>query len=90
MGAVSRQTAYEMAKGGCRQTGTDACIAVTGIAGPGGGTKDKPVGLVYIGCCVNGHVKVTENHFSGNRAKIREQSVVSALTLLRSCVLKYS
>ena len=90
VGAVSRQTAYEMAKGGCRQTGTDACIAVTGIAGPGGGTKDKPVGLVYIGCCVNGHVKVTENHFSGNRAKIREQSVVSALTLLRSCVLKYS
>lgn len=89
VGAVSRETAWEMAKGGCFQTGTDACIAVTGIAGPGGGTDEKPVGLVYIGCCVGGHVKVKEYHFSGNRAKIREQSVVAALTLLRSCILKH-
>ncbi|MGI6006281.1 MAG: competence/damage-inducible protein A [Ruminococcus sp.] len=90
VGAVSRETAFEMAKGGCVQTGSDACVAVTGIAGPGGGTDTKPVGLVYIGCCVNGHITVKEYHFTGNRAKIREQSVMSALTLLRSSILKYS
>ena len=88
-GAVSAKTAREMAKGGCFMTKSDACIAVTGIAGPGGGTEKKPVGLVYIGCCVNGHVKVQECHFNGNRSQVREQSVVSALTLLRDCILEY-
>lgn len=88
-GAVSAKTAREMVKGGCFMTKSDACVAVTGIAGPGGGTEKKPVGLVYIGCCVNGHVKVQECRFNGNRSQVREQSVVSALTLLRDCILEY-
>lgn len=88
-GAVSEKTAREMAKGGCFMTKSDACIAVTGIAGPGGGTDRKPVGLVYISCCVGGHVEVRECRFNGNRSQVREQSVVSALTLLRDCILEY-
>lgn len=88
-GAVSEKTAREMAKGGCFMTKSDACIAVTGIAGPGGGTDSKPVGLVYISCCVGGHVEVRECQFNGSRSQVREQSVVSALTLLRDCILEY-
>lgn len=86
-GAVSPQTAEEMASGGCTMTGTEACISVTGIAGPGGGTEEKPVGLVYMGCCVNGITSVQEFQFRGNRTKIREQAVVKALTFLRQCIL---
>ncbi|MDO5573452.1 MAG: competence/damage-inducible protein A [bacterium] len=88
-GAVSEQVAKEMAKGGCFFTKSDVCVAVTGIAGPDGGTEEKPVGLVYIACNVCGKVTVKEYHFSGNRAKIRENTVSSALTLMRLCVLEY-
>lgn len=88
-GAVSAETAYEMALGGAENTGADVCVSITGIAGPGGGTKEKPVGLVYIGCSVKGKVTVQEYHFNGNRSRIREQAVVSALTLLRSCILPH-
>lgn len=87
-GAVSPQTAEEMAGGGCEKTGTQVCISITGIAGPGGGTEEKPVGLVYMGCCVNGKTTVREFRFKGNRSKIREQAVVKALTLLRNCILE--
>lgn len=87
-GAVSEETAREMAEGAVRTTGTDVAISVTGIAGPGGGTKQKPVGLVYIGCDCKGKTKVKELHLTGNRTKIREQSVAQALTLLRECVMK--
>ena len=62
-------------------------VVSAGIAGPGGGTPEKPVGLVYMGCCVNGKTIVREYQFRGSRAKIREQAVVKALTLLRSCIL---
>ena len=64
-GAVSRQTAKQMAKGAAAAAKADAAISVTGIAGPDGGTKEKPVGLVYIGCYVQGKVTVKECHFSG-------------------------
>lgn len=87
-GAVSKKTAKEMAKGGALAAGTDVCVSVTGIAGPDGGTKEKPVGLVYIGCSVCGRVAVREYHFTGHRAKIRGNTVVSALTFLRECLLK--
>ena len=78
--AVSKETAAEMAAGAAR-------VSVTGIAGPDGGTKDQPVGLVYIGCCVKGKVRVEEFHFTGNRQKNRDYAVVRALTLLREEII---
>lgn len=87
-GAVSPETAKEMAKGGAKAAKADVCVGITGIAGPGGGTKKKPVGLVYIACCIKGKVTVKEYHFTGHRAKIRYNTVISALTLLRECLLK--
>lgn len=86
-GAVSEQTAKEMASGGVFATDADICVAVTGIAGPDGGTEEKPVGLVYIACYLEDHVQVEEFHFNGNREKIREQTVVQALDLLRRSIL---
>lgn len=88
-GAVSRETAREMVKGCLFFTKADVAVAITGIAGPGGGTEEKPVGLVYIACQVCGTVAVSEYHFGGNRAKVREQTVVAALTMLRSSILEY-
>ena len=88
-GAVSEQIAREMAKGAALETKADVAVAITGIAGPDGGTEEKPVGLVYIACCVKGKVTVQEYHFSGNRQKIRESSVSAALVLMRSCILEY-
>lgn len=88
-GAVSDVVAKEMAKGAAIFTKADVTVSVTGLAGPDGGTKEKPVGLVYIACNVKGNVEVKEYHFSGSREKIRQYSVASALTLLRQCVLKY-
>lgn len=87
-GAVSEQTAREMAAGGVFTTDADACIAVTGIAGPDGGTEEKTVGLVYIACYMKDKVKVEEYHFRGNREKVREQTVIQALDLLRRSIIK--
>lgn len=87
-GAVSSQTASEMAAGAAKAAGADAALAVTGIAGPDGGTKEKPVGLVYIGCFVQGKVRVEEFHFTGNRSKNRDYAVIKALTLLREELMR--
>ena len=86
-GAVSEQTAREMATGGVFATDCDACVAVTGIAGPDGGSEEKPVGLVYIATYMKDKVRVEQFQFKGNRAKIREQAVVKALDLLRRSIL---
>ena len=86
--AVSSQPAAEMAEGGVAHTGSDVAVSVTGLAGPGGGTEEKPVGLVYIGCCYKGKTVVKEFHFKGNRSKIREQAVVKGLTLMRECIME--
>jgi len=86
-GAVSEQTAKEMATGGVFATDSDVCIAITGIAGPDGGTEEKPVGLVYIACYLKDKVSVEQYLFKGNREKIREQAVVKALDLLRRSIL---
>ncbi len=88
-GAVSETVAKEMAKGGCFYTKADACVAITGIAGPDGGTEEKPVGLVYIACCVCGNTTVGEYRFQGDRMKIREATTIAALTMLRECLLTY-
>ncbi|BCN31425.1 competence/damage-inducible protein A [Anaeromicropila herbilytica] len=87
-GAVSEETAREMATGVALNTESDTAIAITGIAGPEGGTEEKPVGLVYIGCYVNKNVVVHKYIFKGNREKVREYSVVSALDLLRRCIIE--
>lgn len=81
-GAVSQQVAFQMAEGAARVAGADAAIAVTGIAGPGGGTAQKPVGLVYIGTYLCGNIRVTENHFLGERYEIRKQAAEAALLQL--------
>ena len=87
-GAVSDKTAKEMAKGAILTTGSDVAVSITGIAGPDGGTREKPVGLVYIAVSVKGAMRVEEYHFTGNRMKIRESAVVAALTLLRTSILE--
>ena len=81
-GAVSEETACEMAIGAARAAGTDAALSVTGIAGPTGGSDKKPVGLVYIGCCVCGKVVVKEYHFNGSRNENRKAAAQEALQLL--------
>lgn len=86
-GAVSSQTVKEMVTGVCRVIGSDCGIAVSGIAGPGGGTKDKPVGLVYIGVAFKGKIKVERHIFSGNRRVIKERAAYTALDLLRRVLL---
>lgn len=80
-GAVSEQTAYEMAEGAAQVAGADVALSSTGIAGPGGGTPEKPVGLVYIGCCVQGKIQVKELRFHGNRMQNRAHTVKEALML---------
>lgn len=85
-GAVSEACAGEMAKGAARAAGARAAIAVTGIAGPDGGTAEKPVGLVYIACCIDGRVWVECYHMNGDRQKIREITVKRALDMLRRCI----
>lgn len=88
-GPVSKQVAEEMVKGAATAARADVAVSVTGLAGPDGGTKEKPVGLVYIGCSVKGKVTVQEYHFSGSRTKIRESAVAAALILVRRCILEY-
>lgn len=88
-GAVSEEVAIEMAKGAAVISKAEVTVAVTGIAGPGGGTEEKPVGLVYIACNVCGRITVKKYNFAGNRAKIRETTVSSALILMRQCILEY-
>lgn len=87
-GEVSEQTAREMAIGTINATGCDVSVAVTGIAGPGGGTEEKPVGLVYISCYIGGKTFVSEHRFKGSRNEVRERSVVAALDLIRRNILE--
>ena len=85
-GAVSEQVAAEMAKGVLEVAKADVALSTTGIAGPGGGTPEKPVGLVYIGCAVKNKVYVEKFNFSGSRNKVRESTVVAALSMVRKYV----
>ena len=81
-GAVSEETAREMAAGAMRAYGSDAAVAVTGIAGPGGATEGKPVGLVYIAVSDGPRTVVSRNVFEGGRAEVRESTVREALALV--------
>lgn len=82
-GAVSEETAKEMARGIANRAGADISVVTTGIAGPGGGTEDKPVGLVYIGVFFNGKVSTYRYVFNGDRNKVRLRATITALDLVR-------
>ena len=83
-GAVSKETAMEMATGILRESGADIGVGITGIAGPGGGTDEKPVGLVYVGLADSkGAVIFKELHLAGSRDRIRRITVKNALNMVR-------
>jgi nicotinamide-nucleotide amidase len=82
VGAVSEKVAREMAEGARDRFGADITVAVTGIAGPGGGTPDKPVGLVYLAVAWQGGCDVARMEFSGTREEIKGQTADAALTMV--------
>nr|PZN05326.1 MAG: competence/damage-inducible protein A [Bacillota bacterium] len=86
-GAVSEQTAVEMAEGARRISNTDIGLSTTGIAGPSGGSKEKPVGLVYMACADSSGCTVERHLFIGNRSDIKEMAANAALQLLRKKLL---
>lgn len=81
-GAVSKETAEEMARGAAKAACANVALSTTGIAGPGGGTPEKPVGLIYIGCCIEENVRVKELRLHGTREQNRSDTVEAALQLL--------
>lgn len=85
-GAVSGNIAQQMIKGALKGSNADIAVSATGIAGPGGATADKPVGLVYIGIGnkKNGHIGATKNLFRGDRSAVRMATVETALTMLKA------
>ena len=82
-GAVSEETAREMVEGIAKESCSNTAIATTGIAGPGGGTKEKPVGLVYIAVHVNNNTIIEKCNFSGNREEVRTLATNHALKMLK-------
>lgn len=78
-GAVSAETVAAMALGAAKLFAVDCAVAVSGIAGPGGGTAEKPVGLVYIGTFVAGITTTSRHVFPGDRSAVREATVATAL-----------
>ena len=81
-GAVSEETAREMARGAAKLMGTDIGVGITGIAGPGGGTQEKPVGRVYIAVAGPQGEQVRANDFCGDRDEVKLQAVSTALRML--------
>jgi nicotinamide-nucleotide amidase len=80
---VSEKVALEMAENGAKKLGVDVCISTTGIAGPNGGTIDKPVGLVWVGIHISGKTVARKFQFGDNRERNIQMSVLSALNWLR-------
>lgn len=87
-GAVSEQTAMEMAQGALISSGADIAVSVTGVAGPGSDERSNPVGLVYIGIATKDHLYAERFNFVGNRDKIRNRACVSAYTLVRNQLMQ--
>lgn len=82
-GAVSAEVVRAMAEGAIERSNADAAVAVTGIAGPSGGTEEKPIGLVFVGAARRGEKPLTEHHvFPGDRHEVRLATVGAALDLL--------
>ena len=87
-GAVSEETAIEMVEGIAKNFNTNVAISTTGIAGPDGGSIEKPVGLVYIGIYINGNTTVKKYIFNGNREEIRLKATENAINDLRLRLLE--
>lgn len=87
-GPASHETSYEMTKGLMEKTGCDVCITTTGIAGPTGGSKDKPVGLAFIGIGVKDDIKIIKGVYSGRRESIRRKVSTKAVDELRREIIK--
>ena len=87
-GAVSAPVVRQMALGACSATGADAAMAVSGVAGPGGGTEEKPVGTVWIGWALQGDVRACVFHFPGGRGDIRRQAARRAIEELLDMLLR--
>jgi nicotinamide-nucleotide amidase len=86
-GAVSKETAEEMARGGLHALGVDYCVATTGIAGPDGGTAEKPVGTVWISVATKEKVVSKQFNFGDNRERNIQMTIFAGLNLLRCVVL---
>ena len=88
-GAVSQQCAAAMAIGGITRSAADISLSVTGIAGPGGGTPDKPVGLVWMAVATKDGVQISKRFdFTGDRQAVRNQAVEASLTLILAALPK--
>lgn len=87
-GAVSSQTVVQMAMGAADKATANVAIATSGIAGPGGGSIDKPVGLVWFGLCTHGVTQSVSKHFEGDREQVREQAIDTALALLAQSLVE--
>jgi len=85
-GAVSEPVAQAMAQGAAERFAVEAAVSVTGIAGPGGGSEQKPVGTVWIACSVGGAVRARRSLFPGSRHEIRARAAQAALHLLYQCL----
>lgn len=85
-GVVSKETAFDMAQKAAQTAGTNAALSVTGVAGPDGGTKECPVGLVYIGCCLNGTTVTRRYQLEGDRMQVRRAATEKALLLLKQMI----
>jgi len=88
-GAVSPQTAIEMAEGGKRLLDVDICVSTTGIAGPSGGSSEKPVGLFHIGLATKDNKMSQEYVFHGSREENKRDAAEAALNILRQHLLQY-
>lgn len=86
-GAVSEQVATEMAEGARTEAKADVAVAITGIAGPGGGSPEKPVGLVYIGVATKSGTYVEKFNFNGSRNKVRANATVASLAMIRKAIM---
>lgn len=90
VGAVSEEVAIAMAEGALKNSRAQVAVSCTGIAGPGGGSDEKPVGTVHIGCAIEGHPVYSEKHkLPGHRGDVRGLTVALAMSLVEAMVVRY-
>ncbi len=85
-GAVSEQTVYEMVSGLYRVSKSNVCVVFSGIAGPDGGTKEKPVGTVFSALCINGEITTYKSLFKGSRDEIRHSACIEMFERIMSSI----